>query len=201
VMSPLGLILIRDMVASHLGLATAGLWQATWRVSEIYLGVVMASLSLYFLPRLGEVVGTPALREEIVRTFARAVGTTVAVALTIFLLRDWVVRIVFTEEFLPVRDLMPFQLLGDVLRMAAWTLGFVLVALVRSRWYIALEMLIPAIYFGGALYLVPKFGARGVTWAYCLAGATHFAISVFALRDVLIQGSDGRSAKPGSPAE
>jgi PST family polysaccharide transporter len=193
-MSSLGLILIRDMVASHLGLVTAGLWQATWRVSEIYLGVVMASLSLYFLPRLGEVVGTRVLREEIVRTFARAVGITAAVALTIFLLRDWVVRIVFTQEFLPVRDLMPFQLLGDVLRMAAWTLGFVLVALVRSRWYIALEILVPAIYFGAALLLVPRYGVQGVTWAYCLAGAAHFAISAFALRDVLFQGSDGRSA-------
>jgi len=194
VMSPLGLILIRDLVASHLGLATAGLWQATWRLSEVYLGVVMASLSLYFHPRLGEVVGTPALREEIVRTFARAVGMTAAVALALFLARDWVVRIVFTEEFLPVRDLMPIQLLGDVLRMAAWTLGFVLVALVRSRWYIALEILIPAIYFGAALFLVPQFGVRGVTWAYCLAGAVHFTISAFALRDVLIRSSDGRGS-------
>ncbi len=192
-MSPLWLILIRNMVASHLGLVTAGLWQATWRVSEVYVSVVMASLSLYFLPRLGEVVGTPVLRKEIVQTFMRTVGITAAVALTLFLLRDWVVRIVFTQEFLPVRDLMPFQLLGDVLRMAAWTLGFVLVALVRSRWYIALEILIPAIYFGGALFLVPEFGARGVTWAYCLAGAAHFSISVFALRDVLIQGPVGRT--------
>jgi PST family polysaccharide transporter len=192
-MSPLGLILIRDMVTSHLGLATAGIWQATWRLSEVYLGVIMASLSLYFLPRLGEVMGTPTLRKEIVQTLARVVGATAAVALTIFLLRDWVVRIVFTEEFLPVRDLMLFQLLGDVLRMAAWTLGFVLVALVRSRWYIALEILIPAIYFGGALFLVPEFGARGVTLAYCLAGATHFAISAFALRDILIRGAVGRT--------
>jgi len=202
IMSPLGLILIRDMVASHLGLATAGLWQATWRVSEIYLGIVMASLALYFPARLGEVVGTPKLREEIVRTLARVVGISAAVALTIFLLRDWVVRIVFTEEFLPMRDLMPFQLLGDMLTVAAWTFGFVLVALVRSHWYIALEILIPAIYFGGAWYLVPEFGARGVTWAYCLAGATQFAISVFALRDVLIRGSDGRSngrSYPGKP--
>ena len=80
------------------------------------------------------------------------------------------------------------------MRMAAWTLGFVLVALVRSRWYIALEVLVPAIYLGGALLLVPEYGARGVTWAYCLAGATHFAISAFALRDVVIRGSDGRSS-------
>ena len=97
-----------------------------------------------------------------------------------------------------MRDLIPFQLLGDVLRVAAWTLGFVLVALVRSRWYIASEILIPAVYFGAALYLVPKFGARGVTWAYCLAGSTHFAISVFALRDVLIRGSEGSSNRRGS---
>lgn len=194
-MLPLASILIRDLVTSHLGLHTAGLWQATWRISEVYLGIVMASVSLYFLPRLGEVAGTPALRKEILRTFSQAVGITAGIALTIFVLRDWVVRIVFTEEFLPVRDLMPFQLLGDVLRMAAWTLGFVLVALVRSRWYIALELLVPTIYYCGALLLVPEHGAQGVTWAYCLAGATHFAISVIALRDVLIQGSDGRSSR------
>jgi PST family polysaccharide transporter len=192
-MSPLGLILIRDLIASHLGLATAGIWQATWRLSEVYMGIVMMSVSLYFLPRLGEVVGTPALREEIMRTFGRAVGITAVFAVAIFLLRDWVVRIVFTEEFLPVRDLMPYQLVGDVLKMAAWTLGFVLVALVRSRWYITLEMLVPAIYFGGALLLVPEHGVQGVTWAYCLAGATHFAISVFALRDVLISGPRRRN--------
>lgn len=193
IMLPLGLILIRNLVTSHLGLATAGLWQAAWRVSEVYLGVVMASVSLYFLPRLGEVAGTPALRREIVRTFTQAVGITAFAALTIFILRDWVVRIVFTEEFLPVRDLMPFQLLGDVLRMAGWTLGFVLVALVRSRWYIALELLMPAIYFCSALFLVPVHGAQGVTWSYCLAGLVHFVISVFALRDVLIHGADGIS--------
>ncbi len=190
-MLPLGLILIRDLVASQLGLTTAGLWQATWRISEVYLGVVMASVSLYFLPRLGEVAGTSALRGEILRTFAQAVGITAGIALTIFVLRDWVVHIVFTEEFLPVRDLMPYQLLGDVFRMAAWTLGFVLVALVRSRWYIVLELLVPTIYYGGALLLVPKHGAQGVTWAYCLAGLAHFSISVFALRDVLIHGANG----------
>lgn len=198
IMLPLGLILIRDMVASHLGLATAGLWQATWRVSEIYLGVVMVSLALYFPARLGEVAGTPKLREEIVQTLARVAGMAAAIALTIFLLRDWVVRIVFTEEFLPMRDLMPIQLLGDMFTVVAWTLGFVLIALVRSHWYIALEILIPAIYFGGAWYLVPEFGARGVTWAYCLAGATRVAISVFALRDVLIQGSGGSSNRRAS---
>ena len=191
-MSPLGLILIRDMVASRFDLATAGLWQATWRLSEVYLAIFMASVTLYFHPRLGEVVGTPALRGEVVRTFSRVVGMTAVIAGALFLTRDWVVRIVLTEEFLPVRDLMPFQLLGDVLRMAAWTWGFVLVALVRSRWYIALEILIPLIYLGAAMLLAPHFGVKGVTWGYCLASAVHFTISTFALRDVLFRGAEGR---------
>jgi O-antigen/teichoic acid export membrane protein len=136
------------------------------------------------------------VRREIVRTFVQTVGITALIALAIFFLRDWVVRIVFTEEFLPVRDLMPYQLLGDVLRMAAWTLGFVLVALVRSRWYITLELMVPAVYFVGALLLVPNHGAQGVTWAYCLAGLGHFAISVFALRDVLIKSKDESANHP-----
>lgn len=195
-MSPLGLILIRDTVASQLGLTTAGLWQAAWRLSEVYLGIVMASVSLYFLPRLGEVAGTPGLRQEIVRTFLRAVTITAAVALAIFLLRDLVVRVVFTREFAPVRDLMPIQLVGDVLRMGGWTLGFVLVGLVRSRWYIALELLMPALYFGATLAFVPEYGMRGVPIAYCVAAAAHLGVSLFALRDILFrhENASGRPA-------
>jgi PST family polysaccharide transporter len=186
-MQPLGLILIRDSVAAQLGLESAGLWQAAWRLSEVYLGVVMASLSLYFLPRLGEVAGTPALRPEILRTLARVVGLTAAVALAIFLLRDLVVRLVFTREFLEVRALMPVQLAGDVLRIGGWTLGFVLVALVRSRWYIALELMMPALYFAGTLAFVPEYGMRGVPIAYCIASAAHLGVSLFALRDILFR--------------
>lgn len=193
VMPVLALILIRDMVAFQLSLETAGLWQATWRLSEVYLGVVMTSVSLYLMPRLGEVVGTPALRLEIIWTFVRTVGVTAAIAFAIFLFRDLIVRIVFTQEFFAVRDLMPFQLLGDVLKMAAWTFEVALVALVRSRWYIALQILIPATYLGGTMVLIPTFGAKGVTWAYCLAGAVHLAVSTFALRDVLFQKPDRRS--------
>lgn len=182
---PLGLIVVRDTVAMQLGLHEAGLWQAAWRLSEVYLGVVMASLSFYFLPRLGEVAGTPELRGEILRTFWRAVGLIATVALGLYFTRDLVVRVVFTQEFLPVRDLMPLQLLGDVLRIGGWTLGFVLVALVRSRWYVALQFLMPGIYVGATLVLVPGFGLHGVPLAYCVASAAQLGISWFALRDIL----------------
>jgi len=184
-MHPLGLIVVRDTVALQLGLHDAGLWQAAWRLSEVYLGLVMASLSMYFLPRLGEVAGTPELRAEILRTFWRAVGLIATVALALYLARDLVVRVVFTQEFLPVRDLMPLQLVGDVLRIGGWTLGFVLVALVRSRWYIALQLLMPGLFAGGTLALVPGLGLHGVTLAYCIASAAQLGISWFALRDIL----------------
>ncbi len=185
VTTPLALILIRDMIVSRLGLETAGIWQASWRLSEVYRDVVMTSVSLYFMARLGEVVGTPLFRREVIKTSTLTVALTAVFSLGVWLLRDVIVQFVFTAEFLEARDLLPFQLLGDVMKMGAWTLEVALVALIRSRWYIGLQVVIPAVYLAGATLLVPAVGVQGVSWAYCASAALHLVIAFVALRDVL----------------
>jgi PST family polysaccharide transporter len=186
VTAPLSLILIREHVASTLGLESAGLWQACWRLSETYLMVVMSSVTTQFMARLGEVSNFPdRLRAEVLRTLGAAVGITSVFALGIFLLRDWIVKIVFSSAFLPVADLMPIQLFGDVLKMGGWTLGFVLVATLRVRWYITIAVVCPVVFIALARILGVMQGVQGVTTAYVIAGLVQCILSVIALRHLL----------------
>ncbi|MFO1217423.1 MAG: O-antigen translocase [Burkholderiaceae bacterium] len=186
VMVPLSLLLIRQHVASALSLESAGLWQACWRLSETYLMIVMSSVTTQFMVRLGEASGSPKLlRAETLKTLALAVCATLALALTIYILREWIVRILFSAAFLPVADLMGMQLLGDVLKITGFTLGYVLVATMRSRWYIAIEILVPLTFIVLARFLGANMGVPGVTAAYSIAGAVHCVLSVIALRDLL----------------
>ncbi|CAN5785731.1 N/A [soil metagenome] len=187
-LAPLILILVRDTLVSELSLASAGIWQATWRLSEAYQMVITSSLSLYFMTRLGEVVNDPRrLHREIWRTLGAAMGITVVLALGIFILREQVVHIIFSREFLPVQDLLPLQLVGDVFKMGAWIFSMVLISLVRSRAYIALSVIAPLLFAGGTKWLVPSIGIDGVMWAYVAASVAHFVLAAFALQDVLIK--------------
>ena len=157
-LTPLATLLVRDGVIGQLDFRQAGLWQAAWRLSEVYTALITSSVSLYFMPRLGELMDQPgAMRREVWRMLALVVALTGCIALALLLTRDWVVRLVFASSFDGVQQLMPVQLMGDVLKMAAWTLGFVLVARVQTAWYVAIEVLVPVVFVLAARALVPEW--------------------------------------------
>ncbi len=192
---PLAMLMVRDSVIGIVGLEAGGVWQAAWRLSEVYTGIITTSVSLYFMPRLGELANDGrGMRREVWRTLAAATGVTAALAMVIYLLRDWVVRLVFSASFDGVQNLMPVQLLGDVLKMAAWILGFVLVATVRTRWYLAIEILVPLFLVGAVRTLTPLLGSIGAMWAFVLASTFQLVLGAIALRDLLFAGA----TSPGS---
>lgn len=185
-LTPLSAILVRDAVANNLSLEMAGLWQGAWRLSEVYTTIITTSVSLYFMPRLGEIINqAELLRKEVLQTLAAVTGITAAMAIVIFLLRELVVKIVFSSAFNGVQELMPVQLLGDVLKMSAWTLGFVLVATMRRRWYLAIELATPITLVAAVHILTPILGAVGATWSYVLSGLVQLIMAFIALRAVL----------------
>lgn len=186
-LSPLSTMLVRDAMSTSLSLHAAGLWQAAWRLSEVYLMLITTSVSLFFMPRLGELAQqAAALRSEVWRTLAAVLAITAASALAIGLLRDVLVRAVFSSAFDGAQALMPVQLLGDVLKMGAWTLGFVLVSQVKTRWYVAIEVLVPLIFVLATKALIPTLGPIGAMWAYVTASLVHLLLALVALRKTLI---------------
>ena len=45
-------LMIRTSVSSELRGELAGIWQADWKISELYLPLITSTLSLHYLPRL-----------------------------------------------------------------------------------------------------------------------------------------------------
>jgi PST family polysaccharide transporter len=169
-----------------LSLESAGLWQACWRLSETYLTIVMSLVTTQFMVRLGEAADSQTrLRAEALKTLSLAICATVTLALAIYVLREWIVRILFSANFLPVADLMGMQLVGDMFKITGVTMGFVLVATFRSRWYMGIEVLVPITFIVLARILGSRMGVPGVTLAYTISGIVHCVLSVIALRDLL----------------
>jgi O-antigen/teichoic acid export membrane protein len=80
---------------------------------------------------------------------------------------------------------MPVQLAGDVLKIAGWILCMVLVATLRTRWFVAITLLWAACFVAGTWALVPQLGLHAASWAYLAAGVLQTALAAWALRGML----------------
>lgn len=165
---PISYMLIRDHLATNLGLTAAGYWQASWKISEIYLMLVTTTLSVYYLPRLAEIRTASELKTEIIKVYRFVMPIVVAGAVVIFLLRDFIIRTLFTPEFLPMRELFPWQLAGDVIKIGSWILAYIMLGRAMVKVFVVTEIAFSILFVLLTWLLVGVFGLLGVSMAYAI---------------------------------
>ena len=165
---PISYMLIRDYLATDLGLAAAGYWQASWKISEIYLMLVTTTLSVYYLPRLAEIRTAPELKSEIIKVYRFVMPIVVGGAITIYLLRDFIINVLFTSDFLPMRELFIWQLAGDVIKIASWILSYIMLGRAMVKVFVVTEIAFSVLFVTLSWLLVNIFGLVGVSMAYAI---------------------------------
>jgi O-antigen/teichoic acid export membrane protein len=139
ILAPVAETVLRSHITTVMGLEAAGLWQALTRLSAAYLGFFNVYLAARYMPLLSRTRGAE-IGKAVVRQLITATPAFMAFCVAIFLLRDIVVRALFSEAFLPLTDLLVFQLVGDCFRLASYVVGFLLVAKGKTRLYITAEL-------------------------------------------------------------
>jgi polysaccharide transporter, PST family len=173
---PISYMLIRDHLATSLGLTAAGYWQASWKISEIYLTLVTTTLSIYYLPRLAEIRTAGVLKIEIIKVYCYVMPVVTVGAATIFLLRDFIIGTLFTPDFLPMRELFPWQLTGDVIKIGSWVLGYILFGRAMVKYFVITEIIFSMSFVLLSCLLSNVFGIIGVAMAYAINYCFHSGI-------------------------
>lgn len=176
---PISYMLIRGHLANNLGLTAAGYWQATWKISETYLMLVTATLTLYYLPRLAEIKAAPELKTEIVKVYRFVMPLVLMSAVMIYLFRDLVINTLFTPDFLTMRELFPWQLAGDVIKIGSWILGYILIGRAMVKLFVMTEIAFSISFVLLSWLLVDNFGLVGVTMAYALNYCLYWACMAY----------------------
>lgn len=169
---PIMQIMVRNKIINTVSLSDAGYWQAVTRISDYYLGFVTSVLVVYYMPRLSELKGVPEIRKEIRYGYKMILPVVGILSLTIWLLRDVIIHILFTPDFIGMRDLFAFQLIGDFLKIGSWLLAFVMLAKAMTRTFIITEILFAASFVIMSYVFINHFGVIGATYAF----ATNYLI-------------------------
>ncbi|MDB5797082.1 MAG: Lipid flippase [Paucimonas sp.] len=195
---PATYIAVRSILSARFGVEGAGHWQAMWKISELYTSLVTTTLSLYYLPRLAELTQARELRTEISRLYWLVLPLLILCASTIFLLRDFIIQNLFTAEFQPMRQLFAWQMVGDVLKLGAWVLAFVMLGRAMTATFVVTEIVFNASFVLLTLWLTQLEGLRGVTMAYACNCALYWIAMMFLIGTELQ--NMGRAAPRPAPA-
>lgn len=137
---PIVQMLLRGYVMAEISPIEAGWWEGMNRISNMYLMVITSSFGVYYLPRLSELTDCYELRKEIFNAGKVLVPMLLLGFILVYFLRFVIIRVLFTEEFLPMSQLFIWQLLADFIKMLAWLLAFLMIAKTMTKKFIITEI-------------------------------------------------------------
>lgn len=180
---PLSQMLIRSHLSNEFGLVYAGYWEAMVRLSGAYLMMVTTTLGVYYLPRLAELKQLSDIKKEVYLGYKFIFPLAVFGGVCIFLLKDWIIVILFSESFLPMRELVLWQMIGDSLKIGSWILAYLMLSKAMIKLFIITEIVF-ALNSIILTYIFTKFmGFQGVSFAHMLNyGIYWIVIGIFVFK-------------------
>lgn len=164
----------RVMVVRYFGMEGAGLYQAAWALSTLYVGFVLQAMGADFYPRLmaaKEFTESNRLVNEQVEVGLLIASPGVLATLTY---SPFVIQLFYSTEFAQAVEILRWQILGVLLQVAAWPLGYILVAQGRSQIFFWSELVAHGLHF-----LMIWIGI--LLWGLAGAGVAFFLLYVFYL--------------------
>lgn len=184
---PVSHILIRTHLADTLGMDAAGYWEAMWRLSAAYLMLVTTTLSLYYLPRLSELKEPSEIKKEILQGYKLILPVAAACGLVIYLLRDFIISLLFTAEFTAMRDLFAWQMVGDTLKIGSWLLAYLMLGKAMTKLFISTEIIFAASFYGLTVLFTHLYGLEGVTIAHAVNYAVYWVMMAVLIGNVVVK--------------
>jgi hypothetical protein len=177
IVAPMVQILVRDALARQAGMASVGLVQGVMRLSDLYVNVFTGVVGMYFLPRFAQARAAAELKAELLKGLGTLVPAAAGAGLLLYLLRDLVVHTVFTAQFLAMRELFGWQMVGNALKVTGWFFGNLIVSKGHPLFMAGFELMMGLVWWAAGVFLVERHGAVGASQAYALHYAAYAVIA------------------------
>ena len=165
---PLSQMAIRFYLSQEFGLNYAGYWEAMIRLSAAYLMLVTTTLGVYYLPRLSELSEFNVIKAEVYTVYKFIFPLAVLGGLIVYILRDWIIAVLFTKTFLPMRDLFFWQMIGDSLKIGSWILAYLMLSKAMTKLFVTTEITFALTSIALTYICTHFFGFEGVSIAHVI---------------------------------
>lgn len=170
--------LIRNHLANELSWVEVGYWEGVVKISDAYIVLITTLLSVYCLPTLSAIQDRRGITQELMKIFKLIIPLTCILAFSIFLLRDFIIMFLFSPEFMGMRSLFFWQLIGDVFRVLGMVFAYFLLSKALIKTFIFIELTCSLVFLLLVYILTNIFGLEGAIYAFAI-NTVFFVLLVF----------------------
>ncbi len=175
------LLLIRGLLTQELGLDDAGFFAAAWGITITYVGLLLSAITTDYYPRLTELANDK-------KSFSMLINDQIQIGLAVggpFLIlligfAPWILTVLYSAEFSKAVEVLQWQALGNVFKIASWAIVFGFMAVAKSKTFLILEIHFNCVFFFVVWQTLPIFGLDATGIGFCAAYAV-FLIAASAL--------------------
>jgi PST family polysaccharide transporter len=173
------LLAMRTSVIQNLGVVQNGIFQSVYTISMNYFNVLFISIGAYLLPVLSGKKDILSVNAEINSVLYLTLLVIVPLITVIFVLRDYVITILYSSEFLPASDLLFYNFFGDYFKAISWILGAWLIPSNKIKVWAIFSLTYYVLFFVifYILFYLFGFGLKSIPVAYSISYFLHFLVN------------------------
>lgn len=161
-------ILLRNLIIKNFDIRYAGYWDAMSRLSGGYLMFASTILGIYYLPRLSELKEYNAIKNEVKMGYKLILPIAALCSFLIYIFQDLLIKLLFTQDFAPMKELMLWQLIGDVIKIGSWIISFMMLSKAMTKIFVITEIFFALSIIPITMVFIHYFGFKGVAIGFLL---------------------------------
>lgn len=169
--------IVRSFIANNGSLADAGMFQASWTISNVYLLSVLNAMAADYFPRLSAINKDNVKICELVNDQAE-IATVIGGTLVVFMISgsSIIIDILYSREFQQSSSLLMLFALGSFYKLLSWPISFVLSAKGAIKEIIISEFSWNIAFVIFTISLWSKFGLLSVGISYVISYMIYLLI-------------------------
>lgn len=181
----LSMFAIRAFISRNIDVDAAGLFQASWMITNVYFGIVLRAMGSDFFPRLSAISQEENKVKELVNEqgyIVLALASPVIVGLLLF--SEPVLSLLYSSQFVYADAVLKWQLLATFFKIVSWPVSFILLAKNRGFIFLMTESVFYATYILSAYLLYPQYGLEAAGIGYLAAYVIYLPVIFFACKNI-----------------
>lgn len=159
---------LRTLISDRISENEAGVWTAMSSISKIYMQFLVLIFPIYILPNYAKISSLTLFKKQVKEIYTTLLPLVFVGMLAVYLCKNQIIEIIYTDAFLSMTPLFKWQLLADFTRFLAVVLAYYFISKNAFGYFILTELISLVFYFIFAKVLISDYGTEGVVVANLL---------------------------------
>ena len=177
------LLVTKVIIVNRLGMASAGYFQAAWGMVVFYIDFILNAMGVDFYPHLASRAADQDAANQLVNEqtdVALLLGGPMIMGMMLF--APVLIVLFYSEKFAAVTELVRWLLLGNILKIISWPMGFLVMAHARSKTFVFVELVWASAYLGSLYYGIRYAGIYAAGYAFVVSYLVYTAVLYYLVK-------------------